>query len=51
MLTARCRTSKVGQGRDVCSPAEKKFAKCIYVFQHVFFHEREFLGMRITCIL
>ena len=47
MLTARCRTSKSGQGCDVCSPAEKKPANS----KMLFFHERESLGMRITYIL
>ena len=44
MLTARCRTSKVGHS------SEKKLQNA-YVLQNVIFHRRESLGMRITCIL
>ena len=51
MLTARCRTSKVDHGCDVCSPTEKKPSKCIILCAPKHFYERESLGMRLTCIL
>ena len=43
MLTARCRTSKVGQGCDVCSRAEKTLRNA-YVLQNVIFSWKRILA-------